>query len=179
MQTIQAFARGWKERLVIQKILKRRRAFWGAVLWTFRTMRFKRDRLAAFTLQCTVRELKHMLNINELVKERRAASAKQNLWCYLQVVRAQRRLRDCLEGRARARQMEIVKKVARHWIEKEALRRFWTWRGIAVPARRAIRQRIQVISKVQARIRGNMVRASKVGRELNAKVMEMRCRITW
>ena len=49
-------------------------------------------------MQCTVRELKHMLNINELVKERRAASAKQNLWCYLQVVRAQRRLRDCLEG---------------------------------------------------------------------------------
>ena len=56
VQTIQAYARGWKERLVIQKILKRRRAFWGAVVWTFRAMRFKRDRLAAFTLQCTVRD---------------------------------------------------------------------------------------------------------------------------
>jgi hypothetical protein len=175
--SIQAFARGWKERLVIQKILKRRRAFWGAVLWTFRTMRFKRDRLAAFTLQCTVRELKHMLSINELVKERRAASAKQNLWCYLQVVRAQRRLRECLEARARARQMEIVKKVARHWIEKEALRRFWTWRGIAVPARRAIRSRICVITKVQARIRGIICRASKTSKQLNEKVLEMRHRI--
>ena len=32
-----------------------------------------------------VRELKHMISINDLVKERRAATAKQNLWCYLQV----------------------------------------------------------------------------------------------
>ena len=56
--TVQAFARGWRERLVIQKLQKRKRAFWGTCLWTFRTMRFKRDRLAAYTLQCTLRELR-------------------------------------------------------------------------------------------------------------------------
>ena len=38
--TVQAFARGWRERLVIQKLQRRKRAFWGTCLWTFRTMRF-------------------------------------------------------------------------------------------------------------------------------------------
>jgi hypothetical protein len=172
--TVQAFARGWRERLVIQKLQKRKRAFWGTCLWTFRTMRFKRDRLAAYTLQCTLRELRSMRTAHELVKEQMTASAKQNLWCYVQAVKAQRKLEECIKARLKEKQMQVVRKVGRSWMQKEGLRRYWAWRSMSQPVRRVVAYRIRCVCKVQGIIRGMLARNSEKGQEVAAKILIVR-----
>ena len=46
--------------LLLASGIFRRRCLWGVTAWTFKLFRFRKDRLAAMTLQCTLREIRQM-----------------------------------------------------------------------------------------------------------------------
>merc|ERR1719355_8732 len=108
LKDIQAYARGFRERLIISKMLKRKRFLWGALLFGFRYRRFKRDRLAAFTIQTTIRELKAMATLHEKIKEKRLRTSRHRLKTFVQVLLSQRSLQMSIEDRHR-RKLLIAK----------------------------------------------------------------------
>jgi myosin-5 len=110
---IQAYARGFRERLIISKMLKRKRFLWGALLFGFRYRRFKRDRLAAFTIQTTIRELKAMATLHEKIKEKRLRTSRHRLKTFVQVLLSQRSLQMSIEDRHRRKLFDCVEKVAK------------------------------------------------------------------
>lgn len=172
---IQAYARGFRERLIISKMLKRKRFLWGALLFGFRYRRFKRDRLAAFTIQTTIRELKAMATLHEKIKEKRLRTSRHRLKTFVQVLLSQRSLQMSIEDRHRRKLFDCVEKVAKLWVQRENLRRFWTWRALMLPAKREVHRRKLLIAKLQAAIRGLRVRRSQLGykvKGLTRKVKE-------
>lgn len=168
---IQAYGRGFSERLVISKRERRKRSLWGITAWAFKLFRFRKDRLAAMTIQCTIREIRQMHIMNELVKQKRSSAAIENLYLYLRCITAQTTLQAAVERMHNQRVFQVVRKLTEKWIEREELRRFWTWRGLSIPAKRLFKQRLKKIIIVQAHVRGKLARKSDRGVQV-AKAMK-------
>merc|ERR1719482_855258 len=152
--TMQAYARGFRERLVITKKMKRLRVLWACTLWCFSSRRFKRDRLAAFTIQATLKELMAMERVRDLMINKMLGDGKNQLYIIVQVMLAQRRLQEAIARKQLMILHKTVKHVSANWLQKEQLRRFWTWRFMVTPARREVARRIILVTKVQALFRG-------------------------
>merc|ERR1719313_104376 len=172
--TIQSYARAFKVRLVLIKREKRKRALWGACAWAYRLRRFRRDRLAAMTLQVAFREITHMSEHFELVKLRRSQAAVRKLRDFVEASAAQAKIREALDAKHAMQVLAVVRKISNNWIKREHLRRFWYWRGILYPAKRLVRQRIRMIIRVQARLRAILARRTPIGRRVKEKLEKCR-----
>merc|ERR1719313_124483 len=172
--TMQSYARAFKVRLVLIKREKRKRALWGACAWAYRLRRFRRDRLAAMTLQVAFREIQHMYEHFELVKQRRSQAAVRKLRDFIEATAAQAKIREALDSKHAMQVLAVVRKISNNWIKREHLRRFWYWRGILYPAKRLVRQRIRMIIRVQARLRAILARRTPIGRRVKEKLEKCR-----
>merc|ERR1719235_1393914 len=103
LEKIQAYARGYMQRLIILKAQRMRRVFWAATIWSFGVRRFKRDRLSAHTIQVTLREIAAMDKVRRLMKERDTEVAKRRLATYVKTVNAQQRFYEMVTLRTRVK----------------------------------------------------------------------------
>merc|ERR1719473_2275539 len=155
---IQSYARGFRERFQISKMQRRKRYLWGAALFALRYRRFRRDRLAAFTIQTTIRELKAMALLHSRIQEKRLRTSRNMVKTYVQVILAQRALQTSIEDAHRRKMKRTVQKATDLWAKREALKRFWIYRGLMMPAKREIHRRKLLLAKLQACIRGGLLR---------------------
>merc|ERR1719352_976624 len=100
---IQSFGRGFQERLLLLKRRRRVQCMWGVTSLAFAVRRYQRDRLAARTFQTAIRELVTMHNMVEIVNERKARGAKDQLLIYYKVIKAQDDLKRAMKKRLQAK----------------------------------------------------------------------------
>jgi hypothetical protein len=146
-------------------------------MWTYFVKQFKRDRLAAFTFQTAIKELLAFVKIDEMRTFARTKACKDRIGVYIQVLEARTALFERVKHQRDLRALQVTDKIARLWVRKINLHRFWTWRGLLPPAKREFARRIKRIQKLQAIFRGIRTRASPIGIKVQDTVESVRTEI--
>merc|ERR1719498_2023505 len=116
MLMIQAFARGFQERLLLLKRRRRVQCMWGVTCLAFAVRRYQRDRLAARTFQTSIRELVEMHKMVEIVNECKSKGAKDQLLIYYKVIKAQDDLKRVMQKRLHSKICNVVHKIGESWV---------------------------------------------------------------
>ena len=74
------------------------------------------------------------------------------------MILSQRQLQTSIEDAHRRKMKRTVQKATDLWAKREALKRFWIYRGMMMPAKREIHRRKLLLAKLQACIRGGLLR---------------------
>merc|ERR1719424_185765 len=114
------------------------------------------------------------VKMNNLRSIEKTQAAKDKLTDYMKVIEARQSLFQSVAVARDLRAMQVTDKIARLWVKKINLHRFWTWRGLVPPIKREVSRRLGRIMKLQAFIRGMQLRASPVGRKVKLMVKYVR-----
>ncbi len=128
---------------MITRRFRRKRIFWAAIMWPYKVIRFKRDRLAALTFQTAIHEIMAFKNMMGRVQKQQDALAYDKLKLYLLSLTSRIEMHDRIENTRSKREFELNTRVTKSWRRKMNLTRWWTWRCMVPPMKREFQRRFR------------------------------------